>query len=207
MTNKQTKLQEIANEVKNHNCSLRSGCIQPVPGDGSAESDLVFIGEAPGKKEDELGKPFVGPAGKILQTLLEEIGLSREKVYITNVVKCRPPANRDPSPEEITEHQEFLTKELELIKPKLVILLGRHALNRFLPGEKISEARGKAKRKGEYIYFPIYHPAAALHNPNLLKDLRSDFMKLPVLIEKIKKEEELPKSSNSSKKKEQLTIF
>lgn len=180
-------LKQIAKEVKEHKCSLREGCIQPVPGEGNPNNQLVFIGEAPGKREDEQGKPFVGPAGKLLDKLLDGIGFKREDVYITNVVKCRPPGNRDPSLQEIAEHSEFLKKELEVIKPKLIVLLGRHALNRFLPNEKISECRGKAKRYNNQVYFAVYHPAAALHNPNLLGIMQEDFKKIPILLKEVDK--------------------
>lgn len=178
-------LQQINRDVKSHQCSLRSGCIQAVPGDGSPYSEIVFIGEGPGRSEDEQGIPFVGPAGQILTKLLNEIGLTRETVYITNVVKCRPPGNRDPLPEEITEHADFLTRELDLIKPKLIVLLGRHAMGRFFPDEQISKCHGKAKRKGDQVYFIIYHPAAALHNPNLAATLREDFLKIPAVLKAV----------------------
>ena len=185
MNDKLAALQEIITNVKAHTCSLRAGCQQAVPGEGNPSSPIVFIGEGPGRVEDEQGRPFVGPAGQVLNKLLASIGFQREDVYITNVVKCRPPGNRDPSPEEVAEHHDFLTRELELIQPKLIILLGRHALHWFLPNEQISKVRGKAKRQGQYVYFPIYHPAATLHNPNLLKDLQADFLKIPAIIQKI----------------------
>jgi len=186
---KQEILKEISKDIREHTCSLRAGCLQAVPGDGNPDSQIVFIGEGPGKVEDELGKPFVGPAGKLLEQMLANIGMRRTDVYITNVVKCRPPENRDPSPSEVAEHAEFLKRELDLIQPKLIVLLGRHALQWFLPGEQIGKVRGKAKRKGRYVYFPTYHPAAALHNPSLMQDLRDDFMKIPALLKKI---DELP---------------
>lgn len=180
-------LWQINEDVKSHHCSLRSGCMQAVPGDGNVDSEIVFIGEAPGRSEDEQGRPFVGPAGHILSKLLNEIGLTREAVYITNVVKCRPPSNRDPLPQEIVEHAEFLKQELDLIKPKLIVLLGRHALGRFFPDEQISKCHGKAKRRGTQVYFTIYHPAAALHNPNLATTLREDFLKIPAVLMAINK--------------------
>lgn len=178
-------IKEIANQVKEHKCSLREGCIQAVPGEGNPNNQLVFIGEAPGKREDEQGRPFVGPAGKLLDKLLDGIGYKREDVYITNVVKCRPPGNRDPLPVEVVEHSEFLKKELEIIEPKLIVLLGRHALNRCLPNQKISECRGTAKRYNNQVYFVVYHPAAGLHNPNLVSVMHEDFKKIPKLLKKI----------------------
>jgi len=182
-----TTLQQINSDVKAHHCSLRSGCIQAVPGEGNPNSEIIFIGEGPGRYEDEQGRPFVGPAGQLLVKLLNEIGLTRESVYITNVIKCRPPGNRDPLSEEIVEHADFLTRELDLIKPKLIVLLGRHALGRFFPDEQISKCHGKAKRRGDQVYFTIYHPAAALHNPNLAATLRDDFLKIPAVLKAIDK--------------------
>ncbi|MFH1088598.1 MAG: uracil-DNA glycosylase [Patescibacteria group bacterium] len=205
-------LQTIITDIKQHQCSLRSGCIQAVPGEGNPYSPVVFIGEAPGRVEDEEGRPFVGPAGKLLTKLLASVGWQRSDVYITNVVKCRPPANRDPSPIEVEEHKQFLQRELELIQPKLIVLLGRHALHWFLPGEQISKCKGVAKRQGDYTYFPIYHPAAALHNPNLADTLKSDFLKIPTVLSQLDKLSSslLPDSSPSTTKtspQQQLSIF
>lgn len=213
MEDKLIALQAITADIKQHQCSLRSGCIQAVPGDGNPNSPVVFIGEGPGRVEDEEGRPFVGPAGKLLANLLASIGWKREDVYITNVVKCRPPANRDPLPAEVEEHKPFLQRELDLIQPKLIVLLGRHALHWFLPAEQISKCHGQAKRHGQHVYFPIYHPAAALHNPNLGNTLKTDFLKIPAVLLKI---DELDQSqSNHSpvvsqpqpSTKKQLSIF
>ncbi|MBU1083353.1 uracil-DNA glycosylase [Patescibacteria group bacterium] len=180
-----TVLEQINKDVLSHQCSLRGGCKQAVPGDGSPHSEIVFIGEAPGRSEDEQGVPFVGSAGQVLAKLLGEIGLTRETIYITNVVKCRPPNNRDPLSEEVVEHADFLTRELNLIKPKLIVLLGRHALGRFFPNEQISKCHGKAKRRGDQAYFIVYHPAAALHNPNLAATLKEDFLKIPAVLKAV----------------------
>lgn len=151
----------------------------PVPGDGNPNAEIMFIGEAPGQKEDEQGKPFVGQAGKLLAELLESIGLKREDIYITNVVKFRPPENRDPTPEEKEACLPFLKLEISLIKPKVIVPLGRHALGTFLPKVNITDAHGKAfKINGEIGIFPLYHPAAALHNPNLRDTLFDDMKKL-----------------------------
>lgn len=205
---RQKVLNKIVQDIKEHTCSLRAGCIQPVPGDGSPYSDIVFIGEGPGRFEDKQGKPFVGPAGKLLSEMLESVGLKREDVFITNINRCRPPSNRDPSPDEIAEHSEFLERELELIKPKLIVPLGRFALNQFLPNEQISKCHGKAKRKNNQVYFPIYHPAAALHNPNLGNVLREDFKKIPSILKKI---DELPPqvsdTPSQAKEVEQKQLF
>ena len=176
---------QLVSDIKNHQCSLRPTCIQAVPGDGSIDSEVVFIGEGPGRQEDQQGRPFVGAAGQLLEAALNEIGWSRDKVYITNVVKCRPPGNRDPSPEEVEEHRLFLERELALIGPKLIVLLGRHALHWFLPGEQISKIRGTAKRRNEVVYFPTYHPAAALYNNSLKDTFVSDIKKIPLILKQL----------------------
>ena len=151
----------------------------PVPGDGNPKSEIMFIGEAPGQKEDEQGKPFVGQAGKLLEELLNSIGLKREDIYITNVVKFRPPENRDPTPEEKEACMPFLKLEIAIIKPKMIVPLGRHALGTFLPKISITDAHGKPQKVNEQMsIFPLYHPAAALHNPNLRETLFEDMKKL-----------------------------
>ncbi|MFH0905435.1 MAG: uracil-DNA glycosylase [bacterium] len=180
-----TQFAQLVADIKQHSCSLRAGCKQAVPGEGNINSPVVFIGEGPGKVENEVGSPFVGPAGKLLAEALQSIGWERRDIYITNVVKCHPPDNRDPSPEEVEEHKPFLERELELIKPKLIVLLGRHALHWFLPGEKISEIRGTAKRRGDKVFFATYHPAAALYDPRLRLTLLSDFKRIPLLLDKV----------------------
>ncbi|KKT87289.1 MAG: Phage SPO1 DNA polymerase-related protein [candidate division Kazan bacterium GW2011_GWB1_45_10] len=212
MEDRSIALQAITTDIKQHQCSLRRGCIQAVPGEGNPNSPVVFIGEGPGRVEDEEGRPFVGPAGKLLTNLLESVGWQRSDVYITNVVKCRPPENRDPLPEEVEEHKEFLQRELDLIQPKLIVLLGRHALHWFLPDEKISQCKGRAKRKGDRVYFPIYHPAAALHNPNLASTLKEDFLKIPAVLRKIAELPVVPsptplRAEVKSASKQQLSIF
>lgn len=169
-------------------CEL--GATRAVPGEGNPRAQVMFIGEAPGKAEDALGRPFVGAAGKFLTTMLELSGFKREDVFITNVVKHRPPENRDPMPDEIEKCWPFLEAQVKAIKPKLIVLLGRHAMGRFLPGLKISEVHGQAKRaKGigteKQVYFPVYHPASALYNPGLRDVLINDMKKIPVLLKKI----------------------
>lgn len=151
----------------------------PVMGHGNPKAEIVFVGEAPGQREDEQGIPFVGPAGKLLDELLGTIGLKREDVYITNVVKFRPPQNRDPTPEEKEACLPFLQMELGIIKPKIIAPLGRHALTQFFTKMSITEAHGKPHRIADGVtIFPIYHPAAALHNPNLRQALFDDFAAL-----------------------------
>ena len=174
-------------------CELRNSATRPVPGDGRADAEIVFIGEAPGKQEDEQGKPFVGAAGKFLNELLESINLKRESIYITNIVKYRPPNNRDPSPEEKDACREWLLEELNLIKPKLIVFLGRHSMNDFFPDQKISEAHGKLLiKKFKNIktnhFLPLYPPAAALYNGGMRNVLIEDFKKIPLILKKIKSE-------------------
>ena len=136
----------------------------------------MIVGEAPGFNEDRQGEPFVGAAGKLLDTLLGRIGLSRSDVYITNVLKCRPPMNRDPMPNEVEACSPYLKQQLEMIKPKVVLILGRHALERLMPGQgSISRIHGSLIRRGDVAYIPLYHPAAALHNGSLVADLERDF--------------------------------
>ncbi len=169
-------------------CEL--GATKAVPGEGSDKAQVMFIGEGPGREEDAQGKPFVGAAGKFLNTMLAEIGLGREDVFITNVVKHRPPENRDPLPEEVEACWPYLEEQVRALKPKLIVLLGRHAMNRFLPGLKISEAHGNAKRSrgiwnDKQVYLPVYHPASALYNPGLRDTLIRDMKKIPILLKKI----------------------
>ncbi len=165
-------------------CGLKTIAIQPVFGNGNPEAKVVFIGEAPGKKEDETGVPFMGAAGKFLEEMLETIGMKREQIYITNIVKYRPPNNRDPEPNEKDACREWLRKELSFIKPKLIVFLGRHSMNDFFPDLKISNAHGKLIiKKFAHIptthFLPLYHPAAALYNGKMRKILMEDFKKIP----------------------------
>lgn len=151
----------------------------PVPGYGSEKAEIVFVGEAPGQREDEQGKPFVGAAGKLLDELLASIDLKREDVYITNVVKFRPPQNRDPTPEEKEACLPFLQMELAIIQPKVIVPLGRHALTQFFTKMSITDTHGKPQKIGDDMtIFPLYHPAAALHNPNLRQTLFDDMKTL-----------------------------
>ena len=180
---------------KNCTCELRKTAKQAVFGDGNANAEIVFIGEAPGKKEDEGGKPFIGAAGKFLAEMLEGIGMKREDIYITNIVKYRPPDNRDPEPQEKEDCNEWLIKELQIISPKLIVFLGRHSMLRFFPNEKISDLHGKllikpTKELGKQAFMPLYHPAAALYNGGMRETLIKDFNKIPKALEKIKEKQE-----------------
>lgn len=173
-------------------CALKATATQAVFGNGNDQADIVFIGEAPGKKEDEKGVPFVGAAGKFLDEMLAKANLKREDIYITNIVKYRPPENRDPSPEEIISCEEWLHTELHFIKPKVIVTLGRYSLNHFIPDVKISAVHGQAFRRnipglGEQIFFALYHPAAALYNGGMRETLIEDFLKVPKLIKQLEK--------------------
>jgi DNA polymerase len=195
MASKKEQLEELNFKMKQcFKCALRSSCNQVVPGEGSAEAEIMFIGEGPGKKEDESGRPFVGAAGKFLDEMLGTAGLKREEVYIANVVKCRPPENRDPLPEEAESCWPWLEAQVRIIDPKIIVTLGRHSMERFLPGQKISAVHGHAMRReipglGKRIFFTLYHPAAALYNGGMRQTLIQDFKKIPKLLETIKKEE------------------
>ena len=187
--NKKEELAEIHKKwLKECQCQLRETATQGVPGYGNSGAKIVFIGEAPGRDEDREGRPFVGAAGKFLNEMLENINLKREDVYITNVVKYRPPNNRDPLPEEVQTCAQWLREELEIIKPKLIVFLGRHALQHFFPNERISEVHGKILKKKTSLgnfFFALYHPAAALYNGSMREVLMADFKKLPKVLEKI----------------------
>lgn len=167
-------------------CHLRDTATQGVPGDGNANAQIVFIGEAPGAREDKEGRPFVGAAGKFLNEMLASIKMKREDVYITNIVKYRPPNNRDPLLHEISACSKWLDEEIKLINPVLIVFLGRHAMNHFFPHEKISETHGvvlEARHFGEMRHFlPLYHPAAALYNGSLREVLKKDFKKIPKIL-------------------------
>jgi len=149
----------------------------------------LFIGEAPGYNEDKQGRPFIGQAGQFLDELLESIGLARSSVFITNVVKCRPPNNRDPLPDEIGACDHFLQGQIAAIGPKMIVTLGRHSMGKFFPGESISRIHGQDRRRDGIVYVPMYHPAAALHQPTLRKVIEEDFRKLPMLLASLVRED------------------
>ncbi len=164
---------------------LAAGATQLVFGDGNPDAELVFIGEAPGKNEDEQGLPFVGAAGKFLNEMLKSIGLKRADVYITNIVKYRPPENRDPFPDEKVAFLPYLRSQLLVIKPKIVVTLGRHSMDSLLPGLQISKVHGQPKRYKGQVYLPLFHPAAALYNGGMRQTLVDDFMKIPQILKLI----------------------
>jgi uracil-DNA glycosylase family 4 len=186
-TSKKSQLDKIKGDILTNNVcpQLAATATQLVFGDGNPDADIVFIGEAPGKKEDEQGLPFVGAAGKFLNEMLASIGLSREDIYITNIVKYRPPDNRDPLPEEKAAFLPYLQAQLAAIKPKLVVTLGRHSMDSLLPGLQISKCHGQPKRYGGQVYMPLFHPAAALYNGGMRATLLEDFAKIPLVLAKI----------------------
>lgn len=193
--NKKKALDELNKSIREcSKCALSKGCIQVVPGDGSAQAQIMFIGEGPGKKEDELGQPFVGAAGKFLDEMLSVINLKRDEVYIANTVKCRPPENRDPLPEEKDTCWPWLLEQIKIIQPKLIVTLGKHSMEIFLPNFKISQIHGSALRReipeiGKQLFFVLYHPAAALYNGSMREILIKDFKKIPKVLELLRKEE------------------
>ncbi len=173
-------------------CLLRGTCANVVPGEGDPHAEIMFVGEAPGAEEDKQGRPFVGAAGKFLNEMLGMIGLQRSDVFIANVLKCRPPGNRDPMPEEVEACRPWLLEQIKSIKPKLIVLLGRHAMERFLPNQKISKIHGTAVRReipetGKQVFYALYHPAAALYQGSLREVLKADFKKIPKVLEAIEK--------------------
>ena len=163
-------------------CPLWKGTTQAVPGEGSGESGIFFLGEAPGFHEDQQGRPFVGAAGQLLAELLAGIGLDRSKVFITNVVRHRPPGNRDPLPDEVAACDVWLRRHLDALQPRVLVTLGRHAMGKFFPGESISRIHGKPRVAGGVTVFPMFHPAAALRQPSLRPSLMADFTALAIFL-------------------------
>jgi uracil-DNA glycosylase len=170
-------------------CDLSKGRTLAVPGEGPDTARVMFIGEAPGYHEDRQGRPFVGAAGQYLQELLTKAGLRREGVYICNVIKCRPPQNRDPLPEEIEACRPYLDQQIALIKPRMIVTLGRFSMARYFQGQSISRVHGQYKRLGDTWYMPMFHPAAALHQPRYRLMIEEDFQKLATLLAQVEQGE------------------
>ncbi len=182
-------LNDIVTEIKTcQKCGLSRQRTRAVPGEGAVNADIMFIGEAPGWNEDQQGRPFVGAAGHFLDEMIASIGLNRSEVYITNVVKCRPPDNRDPLPDEINHCRRYLNEQISLISPKIIVTLGRYSMGLFFPGKTISNIHGTHISHNGIIYFAMYHPAAALHQGGLRAVIKNDMQKLPRLLEEIKTE-------------------
>jgi uracil-DNA glycosylase family 4 len=176
-------LKEVAVEVSTcTRCDLCKSRTRAVPGEGNPHAKILFIGEGPGLHEDKQGRPFVGPSGQLLQELLKSINLKREDVFITNVVKCRPPDNRDPLPAEIAACNDYLDRQIGAIQPLVIVTLGRHSMAKFFSGEKISAIHGRARKKDGYICIPMFHPAAALRTESYKIALREDFKKIPLAL-------------------------
>ncbi len=212
-------LQEIAREVQGCTaCELHKGRTRAVPGEGPVDAEIMLIGEAPGFNEDQQGRPFVGAAGKLLEELLAEIGLTRDDVWIGNVVKCRPPQNRDPRPEEIAACAGYLERQIELLQPKLIGTLGRYSMEKFFPGARITKVHGQAKRDGRRVLIPLFHPAYVLRNQSALPEAKRDMQKIPRLLARLEQvlaeeaaaqvpavESEQPEPSRD--RPEQLSLF
>lgn len=178
-------LDDVARAVRAcTDCPLHRGRTNAVPGEGSPTAELMFIGEGPGFHEDRQGRPFVGPAGQLLEGLLASIGTNREQVFIANMVKCRPPDNRDPLPPEISACSKYLDRQIELVNPKIIVTLGRFSLGRFFPGESITRARGRLRQKDGRLIFPVMHPAAALRRPELRSTMVQDFRAIADALER-----------------------
>ena len=167
-------------------CEIARLRTHTVPGEGAENAEVLFIGEAPGFHEDQQGRPFIGAAGQFLDKLLASINLDRNKVYIANVIKCRPPGNRDPLPEEISNCRPYLDRQIALINPKMIVTLGRFSMAMFFPGKTISKIHGTSQTENGVVHFAMYHPAAALHQQALRKELEADIKKIPLILEKLK---------------------
>jgi uracil-DNA glycosylase family 4 len=163
-------------------CEIAKFRTKVVPGEGAEDADIMFIGEAPGWHEDQQGRPFVGPAGQFLDTLLASIGLKRQQVYIANVIKCRPTGNRDPLPAEIRNCRHWLERQIEIIHPRMIVTLGRYSMAMYFPGKSISKIHGTAQKRDNVIYYAMYHPAAALHQQSLRQAIEADMLKIPKLL-------------------------
>lgn len=185
-------------------CALHQTRKRSVPGEGPSRTDLMFIGEGPGFHENEQGRPFVGAAGKYLDELLSLANTQRSKVFITNVVKCRPPGNRDPEPGEILACSHYLDQQIAAIQPRIIVTLGRFSMARYLPNAKISSIHGKAIQVHDQLIVAMYHPAAALHQPSLKSAIEADFARLPAIIAQTSSQNShLPPESGPREEKEQ----
>lgn len=186
-------------------CALAQGRNRTVPGEGSENAQIMFIGEAPGYHENRLGRPFVGAAGKFLDQLLASIDMRREDVYICNVIKCRPPNNRDPLPNEIEACRPYVDRQIELIRPRLIVTLGRHSMARYFPKATISKIHGRPAKFGDFLVLPFFHPAAALHQPKYRADIEQDVLKIPQILAQM--DAEGFAETALDQQAEQLTLF
>ena len=203
-------LEEVAQLVRNcSDCPLHQDRTNAVPGEGAPDADIMFIGEGPGYQEDRQGRPFVGPAGQFLDQLLALIGKRREQVFIANMIKCRAPQNRDPQPAEMAACGKYLDRQIELVNPRLIVTLGRFSLGRFFPGESITRARGKVRKKDGRFIYPVMHPAAALHREENRASIISDFQAIPSVLEELAKSAavEEPAPQAPTPQPQQLNLF
>lgn len=185
-------------------CELHRMRTNAVPGHGNPDAEVMFIGEGPGWHEDRQGLPFVGAAGQFLNEMLQSIGLSRDEVFITNIVKCRPPGNRDPLPDEIAACSAYLDAQIAAIKPKVIVTLGRFSMARWFPNERISRIHGQPRRFGDVVVVPMYHPAAALHQSSLRATIEADMAKLPQILEEARREAE---AEDAPPRPQQMRLF
>jgi uracil-DNA glycosylase family 4 len=204
--NREEELKAVEAEVAEcSDCILHMSRKLSVPGEGPPDAQIMFIGEGPGFHENEQGRPFVGAAGRLLESLLENVGLRRDQVFICNVVKCRPPGNRDPQPEEIKACAKYLDRQIRAINPKVIVTLGRFSMARYFPKARISAIHGQAKTIEGRLVIPFYHPAAALHQPKLRDAVEEDFSKLVSLLEKAK--DMAPPDEDAPPDPEQMSMF
>lgn len=200
-----SELEALYEEIRRcQKCRLAKGRTLAVPGAGSPEAEIMFIGEAPGFHEDQQGLPFVGAAGQFLDKLLASINLSRQDVYIANVIKCRPPNNRDPQPDEIAACRPYLDKQIALIKPKMIVTLGRFSMQLAFVGVSISRVHGTPKKVGDIIYYPMFHPAAALHQPRYRSYIEQDMLRIPDILAEYQSMEAEDSGAASA---QQLSLF
>lgn len=213
MLNVEQTLTKIAREVSAcTNCALHHSRKKAVPGEGPANAEIMFIGEGPGFHENEQGRPFVGAAGQFLDQLLQQAGVTRGEVWIGNVVKCRPPGNRDPLPEELAACDVYLEQQIAAINPSIIVTLGRFSMNKFMPGAKISQVHGQMRRVGERYVIAMFHPAAALHQVSLKPAILADFGKLPELLKQARaglgrEKVETQKQAEEKEEPKQLSLF
>jgi uracil-DNA glycosylase family 4 len=201
-----SELEELHQRIAScTDCDLCKTRTNAVPGEGPSDAEILFVGEAPGFNEDQQARPFVGAAGRFLDELIASIGLRREQVFITNVIKCRPPNNRDPLPGEVDACHGYLERQIELLKPKVIVSLGRYSLAWFFPKDAIGKVHGQAKvREGTY-FMPMYHPAAALHAGNMRRVIEEDFRKIPAVLEKARQSP--PAEVAAEPEPEQMRLF
>jgi uracil-DNA glycosylase len=199
-----TELSDLHEQIRQcQRCALYKGTTHAVPGEGPPDADIMFIGEAPGFREDQQGRPFVGPAGQFLESLLASINLSREDVFITNVVKHRPPNNRDPQVDELLACRPYLDRQIELIKPKMIVTLGRYSMEIAWSGARISNIHGTPKKIGDIVYFPMFHPAAALHQARYRSLIEEDMKKIPEVLANLSDMDQ----EDANPSGEQLSLF